>query len=149
MYRNSNHQPEQQQAPPESSGREIAVFERPGKGRGPDTELRMELAEYMGFPFVNLRVWSKGTDGNWYPTRKGLSIKIKECKNFADSLMEAFRLANVAESKAGGPRQGGSDQRAAQAPRRDSRPGNRQGGLPLAGRGTGETYDPDLDEFGG
>ena len=145
VYRNSNQPPEQQQAPPESSSREIAVFERPGKGRGPDTELRMDLSEYMGYPFVNLRLWTKGPDGSWYPTRKGLSIKIRECKNLADSLLEAARLASVAQNRAAGPQRGGQR---SETPRRDRGEDRRQGGLPLAGQRT-EAYDPDFDEFNG
>ena len=157
MWRNPNYPaPEQPpQAPPAPSGREIAVFERPGKGRGPDTELRVDLAEYMGYPFINLRVWSKGPDGAWFPTRKGLSVKIRETKNLADSLMEALRLANVAEAaqgRAGGGQRGEPrGQRSGPAPRRDERPGNRgQGALPLAGRSEGSPppWDQDFCEFG-
>ena len=150
MWRNPNHpQPEQPPGPPESSGREIAVFERPGKGRGPDTELRMDLAEYMGYPFISLRVWTKGPDGAWFPTRRGLSVKIREAKNLADSLLEALRLSAVTQDRAGGPRRG--DQRA-EAPRRSQRQDHRSPArLPLTDAEADERqiYDQAFDEFAG
>ena len=148
-----------EQAPPGPSGRELAVFERPGKGRGPDTELRVDLAEYMGYPFINLRVWSRGPDGSWYPTRKGCSIKIREVENLANTLMEGLRLANVEQAQAR-PRRASPASQArspARAPRQDRRPpprqqgrqnDRRQGDLPMATQGEEPPpWNYSFDEF--
>ncbi len=41
-------------------------------------ELRIAFAEFNGHPYVGLREWVKKDDGEWIPTKKGMSLKPKE-----------------------------------------------------------------------
>lgn len=59
--------------PPLPEGRRLATF-----ARGESVELRVELATYEGREFVALRIWEKGTLGAWHPTRKGVSVRLRE-----------------------------------------------------------------------
>ena len=95
MWRNPNHTQPETSSPPEPSGRLIAASERPGRGRGPDTELRTTLDAYQGHPYLSLRVWSRGADGQWFPTRKGVSVRLGEVEDVAAALVEGARLAHA------------------------------------------------------
>ncbi len=119
MWRNPNH-PQPVTQPPEPSGQLLAAFERPGRGRGPDAELRVVLDTYQGHEYISLRVWTKSSDGGWYPSKKGVSVRLGEAENLAEVLAEAVRLANFA-----------ADQAAKGSPRRDHR---RQGSDPQRSR---------------
>lgn len=131
MWRNPNLPPELARPAPERSGRQLATFERPGMGRGPDCELRVDFDAFQGHPFVSLRLWSRGNDGQWYPTRKGLSVRLKEADDLAAALREAVRLANLPAA-------------------RNARPDGRGQGRPRPPEPTGaSTTQPDFDEFGG
>jgi hypothetical protein len=44
------------------------------------------LDEYQGHPFYSLRVWTRGDDGAMYPTRKGVSIRLREAEALANVL---------------------------------------------------------------
>jgi hypothetical protein len=46
--------------------------------RGEGAELRVSLAEYQGRPYVSLRVWERGSDGELWPSKKGCSIRASE-----------------------------------------------------------------------
>ena len=132
---------------PEPSGRPLACFERPGRGRGPDTELRASLSEYLGHPFIDVRIWSKGPDGAWYPTRKGVSVRLKEAEDLAAALLEGVRLAGVSGARDGGaPRQG--ERRRGPGPSHGVL--DRQGGrAPLLGgsKSVQQDSENDFDEF--
>ena len=88
-----------QPAPPES--RRLATFPR-----GEAEELRLELTAYEGRPFVSMRVWSRGTDGEWHPTRRGISIRLHELDQVARVLGDPeLRLAGgMRQGKPGAPR---------------------------------------------
>lgn len=87
-------------APPEPSGRVLATFERPGRGRGPDAELRVTLENWQGNDYFGVRVWSRGADGPWYPTRRGCSIRLSEAEDLADVLGQAVAQLRADEAKA-------------------------------------------------
>jgi hypothetical protein len=90
VWINPNHpNPPRQTSPPapRDSGQRVATFPRFG-----GEELRVSLAEYEGYPYLSLRVWAKGYDGQWWPQKgKGVSIKLGEVGGLAEA------LANVAE----------------------------------------------------
>ncbi len=155
MYMSPNHpdygrtqnQPPTQPAP-EPSGRHLATFERKGRGRAPDTELRVVLDEYQGHPYISLRVWSRGQDGLWFPTRKGCSVRLGEAEDLADALGDAVRMANFTNDQAakGSPRR--DDRRPAPAPRAGRPPDRRPGATPPTRRTESpDAYDQDFDEF--
>jgi len=94
------------QAPPAENGRRLATFDRKGP-KGERAELRVSLDEYQGHPYISVRLWTIATwgDGGWFPTRKGISIRLGEAEGVAAALAEAVELVGVPEprpSKGGG-----------------------------------------------
>jgi hypothetical protein len=79
-----DHTPEQPPAPPAERGRRLLTA-----SRGRDEELRVSLDEYESRPYLALRIWAKGSDGAWWPTKKGVSIRVREIPEVIDALMEA------------------------------------------------------------
>lgn len=88
MWVNPNHpNPPRQAVPPEEQGARLATFPR-----GPGVELRACLDEYEGHDYLTLRVWEQGRhDGEWWPTRKGVSVRLSEAQPLASVLAEAAR----------------------------------------------------------
>ena len=142
MWRNPNHPAPAPPTPAEPSGQQIAAFQRPGRGNDPDAELRVDLTEYMGNPFISLRVWTKGNDGQWYPSRKGVSVRLGEAEELAEALGQAVRQADFAPARL--PSR--PPQRQAQQPRRPGPVPEPQANPPAAVVGD---YDQAFDEFSG
>jgi hypothetical protein len=74
-------------AEPKPEGVRLATFERA------EGELRWSFDTYEGKPFVSGRVWMRGPDGKFYPTKKGISVRIKEIDDVVSALEKAWRLA--------------------------------------------------------
>ena len=83
MWVSPNHpNPPRPYSPPQESGQRLATFPRHG-----GEELRVNLAEYEGHPYVSLRVWAPGPDGQLLPVKgKGLSVKLREVAGLAEVL---------------------------------------------------------------
>jgi hypothetical protein len=83
MWVSPNHpNPPRQAAAPQEQGERVATFIRHG-----GEELRVSLAHYQGHPYLSLRVWAPGTDGQLWPVRgKGLSVKLREVAGLAEVL---------------------------------------------------------------
>jgi hypothetical protein len=83
MWINPNHpNPPRQADAPRENGDRLVTFERHG-----GEELRVSLAEFNGHPFVSLRVWAPGQDGQLWPVRgKGISVKLREVAGLAEAL---------------------------------------------------------------
>lgn len=110
MWRNPKYPAPEPTPPPEPSGELLISFPRPGRGRGPDAELRVSLDEFQGHPFVSVRLWNRGPDGSWYPTKKGCSVRLAEAEDLADVLAKAAQLAGKPAARpraASTPRRGG------------------------------------------
>lgn len=86
---------------PEPSGRLLLALPRPGKSRGPDGELRISLDEFQGHAYVAVRLWTRSASGEWFPSRKGCSIRMAECEDFAAALGAATRLAYATPARLG------------------------------------------------
>jgi hypothetical protein len=131
MWISPNHpNPPRQAAAPQESGGRVATFARHG-----GEELRVSLAEYEGHPYLSLRVWAPGTDGQLWPVRgKGLSVKLREVAGLAEV------LATVAGRIGAGDRQ---DDRRQEGPpparRRSARP-------PFDATRATSSNRPDFDE---
>ena len=69
------------QAPPAETGHRITTLRR-----GPDEELRISWDEYEGNPYLNLRVWTRNRQGQWWPDRRGCSIRIRELGQVAEAI---------------------------------------------------------------
>jgi hypothetical protein len=67
---------------------ELAVFERREGER-----LVVSWRQYEGHHFVDLRVQFRAEDGRWLPTKKGVTIKLRELHNVHDALTQACELA--------------------------------------------------------
>lgn len=112
MNRNPSHRVDPPQATPEGPremGRRLASIPRV-KRNAPDEELRISLDEYEGHPYVSVRLFARDTrSGEWFPTRKGCSVRIAECEAVASALrkavgiVESERPARPAPRPPGGP----------------------------------------------
>jgi Transcriptional Coactivator p15 (PC4) len=98
MWINPNHpNPPRQAAAPQESGQRVATFARHG-----GEELRVSLAEYEGHPYLSLRVWAPGTDGQLWPVRgKGLAVKLREVAGLAAVLARIAGMLKVEDRQAG------------------------------------------------
>jgi hypothetical protein len=120
MYISPNHPnpPRAQSAhqPPVDESRRFGTLERESKGE----ELRISLGEYKGYPFVSLRVWFKDQAGDFYPTKKGVTLR-------PDEIGEAIASLRAIEDWLDRPREA----------RRGGRPlprGVELGSIPVPGR---------------
>ena len=116
MWINPNHpDPPRQAPPPQETGDRLATFERHG-----GEELRVTLAEFNGHPFVSLRVWAPGPDGQLWPVRgKGVSVKLREVAGLAEALAAvAGQLGDVGRDDRGIRRDPGRGPAALRGPSR-------------------------------
>ena len=70
-------------------------------------ELRLALTEWEGQQYVSVRVWRQGR-GKWFPTRRGLSVRVSELADLIDGLSAAADcitalLASQAQPDGSGP----------------------------------------------
>jgi Transcriptional Coactivator p15 (PC4) len=93
--------PQRHQEPPRENGRRVATIRRSEL-----EEIRLNLSEYEGKPYVSIRMWSKNAEtGQWWPVKeKGLSIRIRELEAFAEGIARMTEL--VADQFLSQPRQG-------------------------------------------
>jgi hypothetical protein len=104
MWVSPNHpNTPRQTAAPQESGERVATFTRHG-----GEELRVSLAEYEGHPYLSLRVWAPGQDGQLWTVRgKGLSVKLREVSGLAEVLASvAGRIGAGATDRQDGRREG-------------------------------------------
>ena len=83
-------------APPAETGQRLATFPR---DRGA-TELRINLDRFEGHEYLSLRIWSRDRDGSFWPTKRGVSVRIHE---LADLVAALRRLERTLEART--PRQ--------------------------------------------
>lgn len=69
---------------------QIATFER-----GETERLCVALREYQGHHFIDVRVQFRAEDGEWRPTKKGITIKMRELHLFSDAIGKACELAKA------------------------------------------------------
>ena len=56
--------------------------------RGESEVLRITRRRYEGRPFTDLRIFFRGQDGGWHPTRKGCSVRDSEIADVAAALQK-------------------------------------------------------------
>lgn len=55
-----------------------------------DTEIvRLEITEYKGEHYLNIRIWYLDKDGEWKPTKKGVAIRPSQFSDFKKFVLEA------------------------------------------------------------
>lgn len=59
-------------------------------------EIRITLAEFMGYKLIGTRVWARKDDGGDVPTKSGLSVRAEKLDELIAGL-QAARAAAVAE----------------------------------------------------
>jgi len=92
MWISPNHpNPPRQSQPPVEQGRRLIALPR-GEGR---EELRVSLDEFKGRPYVSLRVWERDASGHWWPTKRGVSVRLSEARDVAEALLEALDLVEA------------------------------------------------------
>jgi hypothetical protein len=95
--------------------------------RGETEVLRLTRKIYEGRPFTDLRVHFRGTDGGWYPTKKGTSIRDSELHSVLDALAKiAKRIEGGAAPQARVTRTSGA-QRSLPAGSRNEQPASDSG----------------------
>ncbi len=79
---------------PEDKGMRLATLHRSA-----DEELRVSwCTHYENRPFVNVRIWTRGGNGGWWPDKRGISIRIHELPDIADAIAEACDLAVASQT---------------------------------------------------
>ena len=67
--------------------------------KGKDEVIRIGVSEYEGHDFAQVRVWYD-KDGDWRPTKKGVTFNIKNISEVIDALQIAkLKLEERAEAK--------------------------------------------------
>lgn len=80
---------------PRETGQRLATFQRRGGFGKPDAELRVVLDTFEGKRFVSLRLWERGADTQFYPTPKGITIRVGELYEVIRALCGAARELGV------------------------------------------------------
>jgi hypothetical protein len=91
-------------SPPPENGKRLAAI-----ARSDTEELRVHWSAYQGKPFVSIRLWKKDHQSQWWPDKRGVSIRIRELPDVAVAVAAAMELAEQAVSddriaRAGGER---------------------------------------------
>src|SRR4051794_36503728 len=108
--------------PPKENGERIATLDR-----SDSEQIRIHWAEFGGKKFVSIRMWVKDADGQWWPDKRGIALRVREIPALADAVVELLDLA-------------GAELR----PRGQSRPpmpGRPVPGLPPAAARSAEAFD--------
>jgi hypothetical protein len=83
--------PRRQSTPPQEQGQRLATIPRPRD----DAEVRINWCEYDGHPYVAIRFWVKGNDGQMWPDKhRGFSVRLHELPDVADAIGAALELAH-------------------------------------------------------
>ena len=51
-------------------------------------QIRLTEDEYKGHPFLDVRIYTKGKGGKYYPTRQGLAVPRERVDAFADQVAQ-------------------------------------------------------------
>jgi hypothetical protein len=156
MWRNPKYQaeaedqsqeaPPDQAGPPVEQGERLATFPRSDR-QGGESELRVDLSRYQGHPYVSVRLWTQDRiTGDWWPTRKGVSVRLSEADGVAEALVQAVRLADAGRQPPPTPTRKANSSPAGSS-RRQRQPA-RGPELFKDDGGPGQSAGDDFDEFG-
>lgn len=83
---------------PEERGERLATLPR-----GESEELRVTWDQYEGRPYLSLRLWTRGTDGQWWPDKtRGITVRRHELATFAEGLEVALDRAAALQTEHAG-----------------------------------------------
>jgi hypothetical protein len=80
---------------PRESGKRIATFPRSGRPGKPTEEQRWTVDTFEGHPYIGGRIWTQGSDGCFYPTQKGITVRRGELLQLIRALCGAAREMGV------------------------------------------------------
>ena len=66
---------------PAPTGQLIKKFARSDR-----EEVLFTIEEYKGHKYLNLRVWALLSDGQWWPTKKGITIRLGEARELSSAI---------------------------------------------------------------
>lgn len=89
-----SEQSDERQGPRETGTRLLTIL-RPGSRNKPPMELRVVLDEYEGHKFLGLRLWEQGSDRNFYPTPKGITIRPREVYEVIRALCAGAKMLGI------------------------------------------------------
>jgi hypothetical protein len=72
------------------TGETLAVIHRGG-----NDYLLIQRDTFKGYPYLSVRLWFKGDDGNLHPTQKGVSIRLSELDEVIDTLQHVWVSINA------------------------------------------------------
>lgn len=70
---------------PVPSGQLVKTFVR-----NDHEELSLTVDEYRDHKYLNLRLWAKLSDGQWWPTKKGVTVRLTEARELAEAIVSAM-----------------------------------------------------------
>jgi hypothetical protein len=74
---------------PQEDGKRLGVIRRG------DEELRIVWSAYEGRPYLSLRIWTKGSNGVFYPEKaRGFTVRLRELPDFAEAIGSAVEEAD-------------------------------------------------------
>lgn len=100
MNGHSTHAGNPRAGPSEETGKRLATLPRNDGAE----EVRISLDEFNGHKYISLRLWFTDDRGNWWPTKKGVTIRPRE-------LAEVLKALKGAAAQLG-PAAGGSQSEA-------------------------------------
>jgi hypothetical protein len=121
MWRNPRYPAPGPATPPENAGELLLSLPRNN-----GDELRISLDEFHDRKFVSLRLWTRGSGGELWPSAKGVTVRLHEADRVVAAIEAAVDLARQS------PRPGPAAGAAAPAP---SPPPDRPQGQPGAQEG--------------
>jgi hypothetical protein len=87
--------PRRTATPPQENGKRIGNIDRSA-----DEQIRINWSEYEGKPYVSIRMWRRGDDGQHWPDgKRGISIRVRELPNLAEAIAEALELAEAEQRR--------------------------------------------------
>jgi hypothetical protein len=89
--------PRQTATPPQENGRRIGVIKRSA-----NEQIRVNWATYEGSPYVAVRLWTRNDQGQWWPDKKGMSVRLRELPELAEAIAAALDLAQEEQQRRDG-----------------------------------------------
>ena len=91
--------PGRSKTPPPENGRRLATIDR-----SETEQIRINWSEYEGKPFVSIRMWRRGDDGQFWPDKtRGMSVRLRELPDLAEGIAQAMDLAEAHYSEPPAP----------------------------------------------
>jgi Transcriptional Coactivator p15 (PC4) len=67
-------------------------------GKNPTEEVRVSLTSYRGHDLVDIRVFFQDEQGEWRPTKRGVSLSVDSFAELRDAVVKAEEMLNTLPS---------------------------------------------------